>query len=341
MRQSGLKLTLAIGTALLVGGCASSNTVSVNSVEPVYKIKNDRVMVDFKSTKTTGSISVEDWTRVENLLNITGNEDKAILVSKPASSPTQDAIVFFEQKGEVSAIYRQSMSSRAKTSVATERGLNLTPTFTPDGRFLVFSSDRSGEGQNLWRKRSDGAGGITQITTSSSFDIEPSVSSDGETIIFQSHRLNNLSPSIWSVNMNGGLLTQLSDGRSPRVSPDGRRIVYVKPDPRTGQNKIWLMQIDGSGQTQLSSGDAEDRDPSWHPNGRFIVFSSNAARDEKGRQNFDLWLMRADGTERTQLTNNISHDDAPVFDNSGRAIVFRSNRGGLWNLYSFSPRLGG
>ena len=141
--------------------------------------------------------------------------------------------------------------------------------------------------------------------------------------------------------MNGGLLTRLSDGESPRVSPGGRRIAFVKRDPRTGLRTIWVMQIDGSGQTQLSTGSIEDKDPSWHPSGRYIVFSSNEALSEDGERNFDIWLMNPDGTNRVRLTSNISRDDAPVFDRSGRRIVFRSNRGGAWNLYTFEPNLQG
>lgn len=330
---------LAVLLVLVVTGCTTPSTVNVSTYEPVFRVKDDRVVPEFRSVRTTASISMEDGERVGDLYNVTNNASGLILVSRPAASPTQDVVVYFEQQGDTSSIFRQSLSSQAKTSVASERGLNLTPAFTPDGRYLVFSSDRSGEGQNLWRKRADGAGGVTQITTSSAFDIYPTVAADGETIIFQSHRLNSLAPSIWSVNMNGGLLTQLSDGLSPKVSPDGRRIAFVKADNKTGRKQIWLMQIDGSGLTQLSDGTADDITPSWHPNGRYIVFASNASTTERGQPHFDIYLMRADGTERMRLTTNESRDDSPVFDRRGRSVIFRSNRGGTWNIFSFSPIL--
>jgi TolB protein len=339
MTHPALHRLLAVALALLVGGCAAPTSVNVSTYEPVFRIKDDRVVPEFRAVSTTASISIEDGERVGNLYNITNNSNALVLVSRPAASPTQDALVYFEQKGDTSSIYRQSLSSQAKTTVSSERGLNMTPAFTPDGRYLVFSSDRSGEGQNLWRKRADGAGGVTQVTTSSAFDISPSVAADGETIVFQSHRLNNLEPSVWSVNMNGGLLTQLSDGMSPRVSPDGRRVAFVKQDSNSGRKQVWLMQIDGSGLTQLSDGSADDITPSWHPNGRYIVFASNASTTERGQPHFDIYLMRADGTERTRLTTNESHDDTPVFDRRGRSVIFRSNRGGSWNIYSFSPQL--
>lgn len=139
--------------------------------------------------------------------------------------------------------------------------------------------------------------------------------------------------------MNGGLLTQLAPGRLPSVSPDGSKVVFVRPDVSSGKDQIWSMAIDGSGLTQLSTGNANDIDPSWHPNGRYIVFASDEMAPGSKFANYNIWVMRADGTERAQLTENFSHDDAPAFERRGTSIVFRSNRGGHWNLFSFTPKL--
>jgi len=331
--------TAAAGLLLLLGGCATTDTVNVDSMVPRYRVDDARVVVQYGNERTIARKTVEDWTRVDNLFNVTNNAEPGIFISKPEASPTQDAIVYVQMNGDSSGIFRQTTTSRAKTQITDSGALNRSPAFTPDGRYLVFSSNRSGEGQDLWRKRADGAGGITQVTTSTAFDVHPTVAADGETIVFQSHRVNDLAASVWSVNMNGGLLTRLSDGESPKVSPDGRSVAFVKRDPRSNLRTIWVMQIDGSSPTQLSSGEADDIDPSWHPSGRYIIFASNQARDEQGNRNYDVWMMNSDGTNRLQLTSNISHDDAPVFDRTGRSIVFRSNRGGSWNLFTFRPNL--
>jgi TolB protein len=341
MKVGSLGKLMLVGAAALVAACATTqpNSVRVDLVQVQVIYDDDEFVPMFRMKQTSAALDVADGNRVANLKQLTDNAERSTQFSRPAISPIQDAMVYVEFADGKSGIYRQSLGSRAKSPIATDAGINLTPTFTPNGNFLIFSSDRSGENQSLWRKRSDGAGGITQITSSNSFDWQPTVASDGETIIFQSHRRNNEAASIWSINMNGGLLTQLSDGRSPSVSPDGRRIVFVRPDAKTGKDQVWSMLVDGSGLTQLSSGQANDVDPSWHPNGRYIVFASDATTGEDDFADFNIWLMRADGTERVQLTENFSHDDAPVFERRGRTIVFRSNRGGRWNLFSFNPQL--
>ena len=334
------RICIAAVSMVLVA-CASTqpNSVRVYLAEPKVNFKDNQFEAVFNFQQTTALIDTTDGARVTNLKQLTANTEKTVQYSRPATSPIQDAVVYVEALGDKNGIYRQSLGSPAKSPIVNEPGVNLTPTFSPDGRFLVFSSDRSGESQSLWRKRADGAGGTTQITSSNSFDWQPVIASDGETIIFQSHRKNNIAGSIWSINMNGGLLTQLANGRLPSVSPDGRRVVFVRKDT-SGKHQIWSMLVDGSGLTQLSDGSASDTDPTWHPNGRYIVFSSNAMAGEGDDfPDYNIWLMRADGTQRMQLTENASHDDAPVFERRGRSIVFRSNRGGAWNLFSFQPNI--
>jgi TolB protein len=325
---------------VLIAGCSTPGYVKIDLVQLEVEAKGKNELEPrFVAAPTSATTGVEDWDKVKNLSNLTGNTAKKT-ISKPVASPTQDAFVFYEFSGHSSTIYRQSLGSQARSPITSDDALDLTPAFTPKGDYLVFSSDRTGDGQGLWRIRSDGAGGITQITSStSSFDMEPSVAADGETIVFQSYRASDMQPSLWSVSMNGGLLTLLGHGESPRVSPDGRRIVFVRQQQGKQNKQIWMMNIDGSGQTQLSNSQADDIDPSWHPNGRVIVFASNLAVKESGKSNFDVWMMRIDGTDRVQLTNNASHDDGPMFERKGRDIIFRSNRGGAWNIYSFEPKL--
>jgi Tol biopolymer transport system component len=340
-RGAGVAAIAAATIVAIVTGCATTvpDSVRVNLVEVSVKLDDKALVPELTSRVTTAKLDINDGTRVRELTQLTTNTDRAVQIMAPAMSPNQDAMVYVELAGGNTSVYRQSLGSPAQSPIAPGRGINLSPTFTPEGRFIVFSSDRSGEHQSLWRQRSDGAGGTTQITSSSSFDWRPAVAADGETIVFQSHRSNNVEPSIWSINMNGGLLTQLADGHSPAVSPDGRRIVFVRPDSASSKNQIWSMQIDGSGLTQLTSNASNNIDPSWHPNGRFIVFASDATPAGDEFADYNIWIMRADGSQSSQLTENASRDDAPVFERRGQRIVFRSNRGGQWNLFSFKPQL--
>lgn len=330
-----------LAASLTIGGCAAPEFVSTDFKKMTPEIKDQQVIPTYQTMKVQAHKEITDNNQVVDLVNLTENMDPKVQVSAPTASPTQDAVTYAVIDGaNQSQMFRQSTLSTAKTTIGDNRSLNITPTYTRDGQYLLFSSSRSGNSQSLWRIRSDGAGGITRITSGSSMDIAPSLVDDDETVVFQSFGAQRPGSYVWSVNLNGGLLTELSEGETPSVSPDGRQVLFVKTAPG-GQKQVWSMRIDGSSPTQVSSGTANDITPSWHPSGRFIVFASDemGAGEEDRKKNFNVWLMRADGTDRQQITSNESFDDSPVFLKNGRTLIFRSNRGGLWNLYKTNPKI--
>ena len=64
--------------------------------------------------------------------------------------------------------------------------------------------------------------------------------------------------------------------------------------------------------------------PAWTPDGRRIIFASNA-HDPRGR-NFDIYLVNLDGTGLEQVTFNETFDGFPMFSPDGRKLAFGSNR---------------
>jgi len=340
MKPNLLKAAL-VATTLIIGGCASPDFVNTDYKNVSPQIDDERVLPSFQTMRILAHKEISDNNKVVDLVNLTQNTDARIQLGAPAASPTQDAVTYaIIDSGNQSQMFRQSSLSTAKTTISDNKSLNMTPTYTRDGQYLLFSSNRSGNGQSLWRIRSDGAGGITRITSGTSMDLAPSMAGDDETVVFQSHSALRPGSFVWSVSLNGGLLTELSEGESPSVSPDGRQILFVKTSPE-GYKQIWSMRIDGSSPTQVSSGNYNDITPAWHPSGRFVIFATDegTGATKESKRNYNIWLMRADGTDRRQITSNQSFDDSPVFLKDGRTMVFRSNRGGFWNLYKTSPKI--
>ena len=88
--------------------------------------------------------------------------------------------------------------------------------------------------------------------------------------------------------------------------------------------EIFLMNADGSGQRQLTNNGAANFCPTFHPDGRRIIFSSNVG-DPAGRE-FDLYLVGKQGGEPERITRAAGFDGFPHFSADGRWLVWSSNR---------------
>jgi Tol biopolymer transport system component len=87
------------------------------------------------------------------------------------------------------------------------------------------------------------------------------------------------------------------------------------------------MNADGSGKRQVTKNGAANFAPYWLPDGRRIIFSSNAGNsgDPSG---FDLFLINEDGTGLEPVTAYPGFDSFPMFSSDGKRLVWASNRNG-------------
>ena len=93
---------------------------------------------------------------------------------------------------------------------------------------------------------------------------------------------------------------------------------------------LWVMNADGSNKRRLTKNGATNWAPSWHPDGKRIIFSSNMDdwREDikKFGHNFELYLINEDGTGLERITYNKVFDSFPMFSRDGKKLVWASNR---------------
>ncbi len=101
-----------------------------------------------------------------------------------------------------------------------------------------------------------------------------------------------------------------------RFAQETPEIALVAPRNCLHQKREGISQAFVAGTTALVVAEADDRYPSWSPDGSSIVFSSD--RDD----NTELYVMNADGTNQTRLTQHEGDDLAPVWSPDGSMITF-------------------
>ncbi|NCY17531.1 MAG: hypothetical protein EBX39_12395, partial [Actinobacteria bacterium] len=173
-----------------------------------------------------------------------------------------------------------------------------TPSFSPDGSRILFSSDRSGHRQ-LWTMGLDGSS--PQQLTFFDDSIEPSWASyspDGTRIVFSTPDGGNTN--IYVVHADGtGLARRTTDANEdeePSWSPDGAHIVWSSNFG--GRSNIWIMNADGSDKTQLTNAACQsDRSPRFVNDGTWVMFT------RQGGGTPQIFVVKvADPSEVTQLT---------------------------------------
>ena len=149
-------------------------------------------------------------------------------------------------------------------------GRDRQPIYSPDGRRVVFSSNRAGN-LDLWTLDLD-TGVHRQLTDDAAQDWDPGFTPDGKEIVWSSDRAGHLE--IWVANADGSNARQLTrdglDAENPTVTADGEWIVYWSANPE--KQGVWKIRRDGSDATHLVPASLLFAEVS--PDGRHAAFVS-------------------------------------------------------------------
>ncbi len=154
------------------------------------------------------------------------------------------------------------ITTREATRLTTHRAIDTEGAWSPDGRYIYFTSDRSG-GPQIYRVPAAG-GTAERITFEGSYNARPRLSADGRRLAVVHNDRGNYRIAVMDVD--GSNLSVVSTGRqdeSPSFAPNSDILIYATRQGRNGV--LETVSADGQIRQTIAGGRVDVREPVWSP----------------------------------------------------------------------------
>jgi serine/threonine protein kinase/Tol biopolymer transport system component len=214
-------------------------------------------------------------------------------------------IVFVFGSGKQGDIWIMNSDGSNRKQLTINAGNNHNPVVSPDGRSIIFTSERSGQ-RNVWRMNLDGSD--PQQLTNGLADFLPTVSPDGQWVIYSS--LNSSMLTLWKVPMGGGAPVEIinREAINAAVSPDGKQLAYLFSESAAlgaPPNRIAVIPFEGGDAVkkfEVPQGNGGARTIlDWSRDGRSLLYTAVANNVS------NIWSQPMDGGKPVQATNFKEH----------------------------------
>ena len=182
--------------------------------------------------------------------------------------------------------------------LTTAMGYDAEGAYSPDGKLIVFASNRKLYADNLTKEEKEKA------------EVDPSYFCD-----------------LYIMNADGSDMHILTDAKGydggPFFTPDGKRVVWRRFTEDGHAADVYTINIDGTDEKRITDFGALSWAPYFHPSSEYIVFATN----KQGYSNFEIYMVDAEGKkEPVRVTYTDGFDGLPVFMPDGKKMVWTSSR---------------
>jgi TolB protein len=238
--------------------------------------------------------------------------------------PFLSRIAFISDRTGSSELWVMDWNGENQKQLTKHNSLALAPTWSPDGKHLVFTSYLRGTPALYLLTPQEGY--LKLLWDKGGVNSSASVSPDGRSVAFASSRDGNVD--IYTVSIDGGEAQRLTTARGidtqPAWAPNGRQIAFTST--RSGSPQIYLMDADGSNVRRVSFGGYFHDEGTWAYDGTRIACTT---RDEG---TFEIATIDAVTHDRTVISAP-GNNESPCFSPEGSMIAFESDRTGDPQIY--------
>lgn len=185
-------------------------------------------------------------------------------------------------------IFRADLDGKDLARLTDADGYDAEGSFSPDGKSIVFTSHRDGDGE-IYVMDADGKN-PRRITNSKGYDGGPFFSPDGKRIVYRSDRKGDDLLQLYVNNVEGTderpLTSEESVNWGPFWHPDSKHIVYSTSRHGHSNYEVYLMNVDTKAEERLTYHDGFDGLPVFSPDGKKLMWTSNARGTDRNSQLF-------------------------------------------------------
>lgn len=188
----------------------------------------------------------------------------------PRISPDGKKVAVSKYEGENYDIWVYDVERGTLTRLTFE-GSNTTPAWTPDGKRLLFCSNRA-RVYDIYSKRADGSEEAELFFSSEYLKWSPSFSDDGESLAY--YEINpETQRDIWTMQLKdksaSPLINTSANERAPIISPNGRWVAYSSDE--SGRYEVFVSPYQkAAGKWPISTDGGTE--PLWSPDGRELFY---------------------------------------------------------------------
>ena len=195
-------------------------------------------------------------------------------------------------------IFMADLDGKIVKQLTTAKGYDAEPTLTPDGKKMIYTSDKDGDIDLYIMDLKSGK--EKKVTNTLGYDGGAWFSPDGKKIIWRASRPKTEA----EIKEYKDLLAE------NMVAPTNM--------------EVFVANADGSNAKQVTAFGQANWAPTFMPDNKRIIFASN--HEYKRGFPFNLYTINEDGTGLHKVSRDKGFDAFPMFSPDGKKIIFCSNR---------------